>query len=451
MSGSGLFPPRLLDEDQWLTDEEKQMLGRIETLLASTGHGHNLALDMMAPRLYNIDVRIILDNSGSMSLDMMGERVNQLAGGRWIDQKCDYISVKDSRGFQQRLYNLDMAFEAMFQASLPGCVSACQGCAGSCGPNGPCPPLPVRQRIEGGIDPRHRRWFFARDHLSKWLQIYRTMGIDPPVYLLNRMGQYAHGKNEHVDVNKLFNHNPGGTTPLTETILKAVYDHKDAAMGKERSLLLLVLTDGEGDNMDSFNTLLDAIQNGAYGDVQVCLNGLSLVPEDLEWFENEECDDTRIRTIEAFEVEQQQMLRKEVIGTEGDYNFEMHVYRTLVTNLFPADYDFEAPMQNWRHRLYVTCHGKDRWFMQSCCAFSGTYQDLSPMAYYTRGQIFGCCGGPCGVYCCASKLIGVALCTPAYLATGCCCCGYCQGQECFKPRHTDGFEIFLNIFCRGEE
>lgn len=106
--------------------------------------------------------------------------------------------------------------------------------------------------------------------------------------------------------------------------------------------------------MDSFNALLDSIQWGAHGDVQVCLNGLSLVPEDLEWFENEECDDTRIRTVEPFEVEQQQMLRKEVIGTEGDYNFEMHVYRTLLTNFYPMDYDFEAPNQNCRHRCYVS-------------------------------------------------------------------------------------------------
>lgn len=50
-----------------------------------------------------------------------------------------------------------------------------------------------------------------------------------------------------------------------------------------------------------------------------------------------------------------------MIGTEGDYNFDMHVFRTLVTNFYPADYDVEAPMQNIRHRLYATCHGRDRW------------------------------------------------------------------------------------------
>ena len=67
----------------------------------------------------------------------------------------------------------------------------------------------------------------------------------------------------------------------------------------------------------AFNGVLDAIQNRQHGDVQVCLMGLSLVPEDIEWFEDEECDDTHIRTIEAFEVEQQQMLRREVITKEA--------------------------------------------------------------------------------------------------------------------------------------
>ena len=73
--------------------------------------------------------------------------------------------------------------------------------------------------------------------------------------------------------------------------------------------------------MTTFRNLLDAIQNGKFGDVQVCLVGLSLVEDDIRWFEDEECDDSRVRTIEAFEVEQQQMLRKEVIGTENDYTY----------------------------------------------------------------------------------------------------------------------------------
>merc|ERR1712196_725385 len=102
------------------------------------------------------------------------------------------------------------------------------------------------------------------------------------------------------------------------------------------------------------------IQDGLHGDVQVCLLGLSLVPEDIEWFEDEECDDTRIRTIEPWEVEQQQMLWRQVVGHPSDYNYAMHTMRALVTNLFPADYDCEAPLQTLRHRLYITLHAIDR-------------------------------------------------------------------------------------------
>merc|ERR1711920_883995 len=84
--------------------------------------------------------------------------------------------------------------------------------------------------------------------------------------------------------------------------------------------------------------------------------------EDIEWFEDEECDDTRIRTIEAWEVEQQMILYRKVIPRSNDYSFSMHVYRALVTNYFPADYDYEAPIQTLRHRLYITLHALDRRF-----------------------------------------------------------------------------------------
>mmetsp|Transcript_86889 Transcript_86889/g.270140 ORF Transcript_86889/g.270140 Transcript_86889/m.270140 type:complete len:216 (+) Transcript_86889:41-688(+) len=40
----------------------------------------------------------------------------------------------------------------------------------------------------------------------------------------------------------------------------------------------------------------------------------------------------------------------------------MHTYRALVTNFFPADYDYEAPLQTLRHRLYITLHALDRRF-----------------------------------------------------------------------------------------
>ena len=90
--------------------------------------------------------------------------------------------------------------------------------------------------------------------------------------------------------------------------------------------------------------------------------GLSLEKGDIDWFEDEECDDTRIRTIEAFEVEQQRILYQKLIQRNSDYNYAMHTFRALVTNYFPADYDYEAPMQTLRHRLYITLHAMDRRF-----------------------------------------------------------------------------------------
>merc|ERR1712227_148797 len=68
------------------------------------------------------------------------------------------------------------------------------------------------------------------------------------------------------------------------------------------------------------------------------------------------------RTIEPFEVEQQQILWRKVIRCDSDYTFEMHTFRALVTNFFPADYDYEAPVQTLRHRLYITLHALDRRF-----------------------------------------------------------------------------------------
>ena len=35
------------------------------------------------------------------------------------------------------------------------------------------------------------------------------------------------------------------------------------------------------------------------------------------------------------------------------YTYALHVLRALVTNLFPADYDYEAPRQTLLHRLYL--------------------------------------------------------------------------------------------------
>jgi len=178
-----------------------------------------------------------------------------------------------------------------------------------------------------------------------------------------------------------------------------------AGFGRSKGLLILVLTDGEANDMKDFNQVLDEIQNLRYGDVQVCLMGLSLIKEDIEWFENEECDETRIRTIEPFEVENRQIQLKEVTRREGGYTFDMHVMRALVTNYFPADYDYEAPLQNFFHRLYITLHGRDRW-------------------WGIRNPLW---------YCVCSN----GVCPLCFLATGCHCCGWLQGNDCGKFQTPD--------------
>merc|ERR1719265_2863860 len=142
------------------------------------------------------------------------------------------------------------------------------------------------------------------------------------------------------------------------TLLQVLQDHKRESLSQ--TCLVLILTDGEATDKDVFVNTLDDIQDGLWGDVQVCLLGLSLDKEDIDFFEDEECDDTRIRTIEPWEVEQQQILWRKVIQRPGEYNFAMHTFRALVTNFFPADYDYEAPVQTLRHRLYITLHAIDR-------------------------------------------------------------------------------------------
>lgn len=177
-----------------------------------------------------------------------------------------------------------------------------------------------------------------------------------------------------------------------------------------RPMLILAITDGEADDMISFSNLLDRVQNLQFGDVQVCLMGLSLVKEDIEWFEMEECDETRIRTVEAFEVEHRQIQLKEVVKKEGNYNFFMHEYRVLVTNFFPAEYDYEAHLQNLRHRLYITVHGRDRWYGIN---------------------------NPCWNCICTNML-----CPACFLGTCFHCNGWCQGNDCGKyekPQCLEGW------------
>merc|ERR1712150_107553 len=235
---------------------------------------------------------------------------------------------------------------------------------------------------------------------------YRVMGIDPWIYLLNPTGDTGR-RCRGSQVETIFERGPGGSTPMTECLMSAISDHQQEC-GANESMLLLTITDGEANDMISFNRILDEVQNLVYGDIQVCLLGLSLVKQDIEWFENEECDETRIRTVEAFEVEQRQIMLREVVRREGGYNFPMHTFRVMVTNFFPADYDYEAPMQNLRHRLYITLHGRDRWW------------GLNNSCYWM----------------CMSQLF----CSACFLGTCCHCAGWCQGNDCGKCQKPDMLE-----------
>lgn len=365
VSGSGLYPIRLLD-NSWFTEREKTMVMQLEQLLQGTGHSYDLARDMLAPIVYDVDVRIILDNSGSMQLDMFGRQVGSSIG--WSFQ------------VDAQSYECPGQLQRALESALP---------------------LPAFSRLStspspatGGLSPHYRRWYHARETLRRWKVVYDILCLDPLVYLLNPTG-----KNVRLsEIESVFANSPQGTTPMTETLATVLRDARQG--GEDNSLLILVLTDGEANNMQTFNTLLDSVQNGVYQDTQVCLMGLSLVKEDIEWFENEECDETRIRTVEAFEVEQRQIQLKEVVKKEGNYNFAMHTYRVLVTNFFPADYDYEAHRQNLRHRFYITLHGRDRWYGINSFIWKSVCSN--------------------------------SLCPACFLATCCHCRGWCQGNECGK-------------------
>mmetsp|Transcript_15618 Transcript_15618/g.32540 ORF Transcript_15618/g.32540 Transcript_15618/m.32540 type:complete len:415 (-) Transcript_15618:88-1332(-) len=204
--------------------------------------------------------------------------------------------------------------------------------------------------------PTDSRWSLLKDHLAKWEEVFQILGVRRKVYLLNQFRDPDEG------LPSLLARGPGGGTPMGRTFARVLSDYQTCGRPDNQPLLLLALTDGEASDKNDFNNILDEIQDGLHGDVQVCLMGLSLEPEDIAWFEDEECDDTRIRTIEAWEVEQQMILYQKVIQRATDYNFAMHTYRALVTNFFPADYDYDAPLQTLRHRLYITLHALDRRF-----------------------------------------------------------------------------------------
>ena len=64
----------------------------------------------------------------------------------------------------------------------------------------------------------------------------------------------------------VFDGPPNGSTPLTEAIAMALQDHQreNAMRGRTaaQTLQLIIVTDGEANNMQAFNQLLDAVQNG---------------------------------------------------------------------------------------------------------------------------------------------------------------------------------------------
>jgi hypothetical protein len=236
ISGSGYYPVRLLEE-HWFTEREKAMVTQLESLLQCTGHGTDLAKDMLTPLMYDVDVRIILDNSGSMSLDMFG--MSQWGGGN-IDARTQYDPMR-----LQQVLTQTVPIPWGFQGPQP-------------------------QPATTGISPHHKRWYHARHTVQEWRKVFEIMGLDPPVQLLNPIGRTV----PLSQVDAVFQQGPQGSTPMTEALQVALQGRNRAT---DRPMLILAITDGEANNMQTFSILLDKIQNGVYGDVQVCILGLSLV------------------------------------------------------------------------------------------------------------------------------------------------------------------------------
>ena len=94
------------------------------------------------------------------------------------------------------------------------------------------------------------------------MQVYNVLGMDPWVYLLNntRVGKKVRGS----ELPRVFAQMPEGATPMTEIIETALHEHLREEPSK--SLLLLVVTDGEANNMQTFNAVLDRVQNNVYDD-----------------------------------------------------------------------------------------------------------------------------------------------------------------------------------------
>jgi hypothetical protein len=164
VSGSGLMPLRDLG-NEWLTMEEQATRDKLAVELAGTGQGYLLATDMLAPTVYDFDVRIILDDSGSMECDMFGSpSFSSTDSVPWIDQ----TSTDDGYDNSALLARLGMNATTL---GLGPCHSGSTG--DSDAPN-----------------PRHRRWWFARDALRRWAKVYHMLGLDPEIYLLNSEVKY---------------------------------------------------------------------------------------------------------------------------------------------------------------------------------------------------------------------------------------------------------------------
>ena len=141
VSGSELYPPRLLD-DAWFTAEEHAKMNQLEAMLIGTGHAHSLSRDILTPLIYGSEVAIVLDDSGSMNLDMFGQYIRHVGD---ISATSDFNS-----------YLLD----STLRRSLPG---------------GWFSQARNFRPAECPLSPHHSRWFFARHHLHSWRQIFSIL------------------------------------------------------------------------------------------------------------------------------------------------------------------------------------------------------------------------------------------------------------------------------------
>ena len=116
------------------------MIAQLEQLLGSTGHAPALARDIMALRIYGVDVRIIADDSGSMNCGMLRE----VLGSSWNQT------------------NLRRVFGQL--AFCPRGGEAFESCP---------------------FGPASTRWALLRDAMDKWEQVFQIMDMQRRIYFLN--------------------------------------------------------------------------------------------------------------------------------------------------------------------------------------------------------------------------------------------------------------------------